>query len=382
MEKLQSPLKYRAATYKTYESPLEITTEEADVFDDAREGQPLKDDSTMLIKVHAAALNPVDILLKAATPKVIFASRTKGFGRDYSGTVVRAGARVTAELGFRAGDSVMGMYRLPFGKGTVAEYVHVNPFKQTAVTKFDPAQLSYEKAAAWPLAGGTAYTCLFDYVKIDGWTPAGGSHPDRAILVLGGSTAVGRYIIQIAKNVLGVGRIVAVCSGASAEEVRSLGATHIVDYKAVKPGESYATAVKALGFKYDLITDCVGGREILSSAAAGTDIHDFLKPKSEGSAYVTLTGDAKLKYARMPPVLGAIVCKTRELSSRIGLLCYKYVVIMTEPSRAWAKAFGDWIAEGKVLVEIDSVHDMDKVQDAVDRLASNQARGKVVVRVE
>ncbi|KAK9473849.1 uncharacterized protein V1510DRAFT_414067 [Dipodascopsis tothii] len=379
---LPSPLTYRAVTYRHNATPPEVTTVSVDIFDTKRTSTalPLKDDSTMLIEVHAAALNPVDIVLMTATPRIAGAWR-KGVGRDFSGRVVRAGARVTAERGFRAGDSVMGMYALPLGNGTVAEYLHMNPFWHGSVTKFDPAKLSYEQAAAWPLAGGTAYMSVFDHVRIDGWTPAGGSHPDRAVLVLGAGTAVGRFVVQIARAVLGVGAVVAVCSGASAAELRELGATHTVDYTAVKPGQSYASDVRALGFKYDLIVDCVGGYDILSSPAAGTTIYDFIKPKAEGSAYVTLIGDAKGVYRSRPALVNVSWCKLRQLASRVGLVGYTYALILTEPRRDWAQAFGEWLEAGKIRVDIDSVRDMAEIQAAIDHLATNRARGKVVLRV-
>jgi len=185
-----------------------------DVLRLAEVGLPEVGDEDMLVRVRASSANPWDwhfirgepVLLR---PAGIGGVRRPKFlipGGDLAGTVERVGSRVT---GFEPGVDVYG-----FGHGAFAEYVAV---PQTRLAP-KPAGLSFEQAAAVPLAAVTALQCL----------RAGGIAPGQHVLVVGASGGVGTFAVQIAKH-LGA-RVSGVCSTPHVDLVQGLGADQVIDY--------------------------------------------------------------------------------------------------------------------------------------------------------
>lgn len=128
----------------------------------------------------------MDILLKYAMLPWTFRG-DKGLGLDYAGEVVAIGDAVAAKYGFSVGDRIAGLYLDPLGPGTLSEYIVVNPFKSSGKNARQiPQNLSYQEGAAYPAVFGTAQY-LFDVTR------KGNSF--KKILVIGGGTSVGRFVI-------------------------------------------------------------------------------------------------------------------------------------------------------------------------------------------
>ena len=219
----------KAICYHKYGSPEVLGIEEID--------KPVIDADGVLVRVVAAAVNPLDWHFMRGKPylmRLMFGLRKPKSGRpgvDVAGRVEAVGANVTA---FRAGDEVFGGRN-----GALAEYVTGG--EKDFVPK--PAALTFEQAAAIPIAGCTALQALRDHGRLE----AG-----QKVLINGAAGGVGTFAVQIARA-LGA-EVTGVCGTANVEMVRSLGAQHVVDYTA----EDFTRA----GLRYDLIVDNVGSRSL------------------------------------------------------------------------------------------------------------------------
>jgi NADPH:quinone reductase-like Zn-dependent oxidoreductase len=206
----------------------------ADVLKLAEIDKPIPRAKEVLVRVRAAAANPLDWHFIRGEPKVM---RLMGKpnnripGADFAGRIEAVGADVT---GLRAGDEVFGA-----GNGTFAEYMCA---KVDNIARKPPA-LTYERAAAIPVAGCTALLALRD---------KGGLEPGQSVLVNGAAGGVGTFAVQIARA-LGA-NVTGVCSRRNTDLVRSLGADHVVDYTA----EDFA----AKGPQYDLVLHVAGNRSL------------------------------------------------------------------------------------------------------------------------
>src|SRR5688572_21742817 len=176
--------------------------------------KPTPNDDQLLVKVHAAALNPVDWHAMRGSPYImrlqsgLGAPKDQRVGVDFAGTVQAVGKSVTR---FKPGDEVFGG-----ADGAVAEYVVVREDRGVALK---PANVTFEQAASVAVAALTALQGLRDH---------GGLKPGQKVLINGASGGVGTFSVQIAKH-LGA-EITGVCSTRNVELVRSLGADHVIDY--------------------------------------------------------------------------------------------------------------------------------------------------------
>ena len=182
--------------------------------------QPVPKDNEVLIRVHAASVNPLDWRMKSPRP-----------GVDVAGQVVAVGQAVTR---FKPGDAVFGA-----GRGSFAEYACA------AETKLAPKPegVSFEQAAALPIAGLTALQGLRD---------KGNLQPGQKVLINGAAGGIGTFAVQIAKS-LGAD-VTGVCSTKNVELVRSLGAGRVIDYTR----EDFTLDSQ----RYDLLLDNVGNRTL------------------------------------------------------------------------------------------------------------------------
>lgn len=185
----------------------------------------------VLIRVHAAGVNPVDTynresgMLVGKPPFVL--------GWDVSGTIAAVGPGVTL---YAKGDEVFGMLPFPHGHGAFAEYVKA----PTRLFVPKPAGLSHREAAALPLAGLTAWQALVETARIG---------EGSRVLINGAAGGVGHLAVQIAKA--RGAHVVAVVSTANVAYVRSLGADEVVDHTTT----DFTTAVRDL----DVVMEVIGG---------------------------------------------------------------------------------------------------------------------------
>jgi NADPH:quinone reductase-like Zn-dependent oxidoreductase len=254
-----------------------------------------------------------------------------------AGRVEAVGKNVTT---LRPGDEVFGS---PFmhGFGAFAERVSVP--EELLVPK--PANLSFEQAAAVPLAASTALQGLRDY---------GGIEPGHKVLIVGASGGVGTFAVQIAKS-FGT-EVTGVCSTRNVGMVRSLGADHVIDYTQ----EDFTRS----GWKYDLIFQLAGTRSPSECRHALT---------SKGTL-VLISGDSDGRW--IGPV--ARIIKALVLSPFVSQKMASFTV---KPNKEDLQFLKQLIEAGKVTPVIDRTYPLSEVPEAIRYLENGHARGKVVIRV-
>ncbi len=209
----------------------------------------------LLVKVHASSVNPVDWKIRAGQLQFLTGYKfPMVLGFDVSGEVVAVGESVTR---FQTGDKVYA-YLDSLPGGAYAEYAAVSE----RVACFKPDNMSYEQAAAVPLAATTALQALRDLGQI---------LPGHKVLINGASGGVGSFAVQIAKALKA--EVTAVCSTQNVELVQSLGGDRVIDY-------TVQDFTKDTSF-YDIIFDAVG-KESFSGC------QNILKPNG---VYVTTLPD-------------------------------------------------------------------------------------------
>ena len=246
-----------------------------DVLQFAEVPTPTPADNEVMIKLCAASVNPLDLFLMKGAPwnRVIPGLRTpkhKILGCDIAGRVEAVGKNVKQ---FQPGDEVFGVTGFE-GKG-FAEYACAIEEKLGP----KPANLSFEDAAAVPIAASTALQGLRDKGRI---------RPGQKVLVEGASGGVGTFAVQIAK-VFGA-EVTAVCSTRNVDTARSIGADHVIDYTLVDFARS--------GQRYDLIL----------AANAHHSIFDYRRSLSKDGIYVAAGGGVlrTLQALLLGPLLSLI----------------------------------------------------------------------------
>ena len=309
-------------------------------FADVDEPVPGPDD--VLVRVHAASVNAYDWHLMRGDPYLARAMlgvtrpRQRVRGRDFAGRVTAVGANVT-RLG--VGDEVFGE-----ADGAFAEYVRVG---SSAVDR-KPAGLTFEQAAALPLAGGTALACL----------EAAGVRAGQEVLVNGASGGVGSYAVQIAAS-LGA-HVTAVCSTRNVDLARSFGAEHVVDYTR----EDFTRA----GRRYDAVVDVVANRSL-------RDLRRAVTP----AGTLVLSGGGASRGGR-PSVLGPIGLTLR------GLLVSRFVrqrivVLVQRVDVARLARLRELADAGQVRPVIERTYPLSEAAEAIRRLELEHARAKLVIVV-
>jgi NADPH:quinone reductase-like Zn-dependent oxidoreductase len=296
------------------------------------------------VRVHAAALNPVDIqLMNVSLFSLPLLNGTKGIGGDFSGTVLKAGA----ESGFKENDEVFGLMFTPGKLGTVAEILTVDATSFPVLKK--PEAWSWAQGAALPLVWLTARTCIAHAEPYIGTTT-------KTVAVLGGSSATGMYVVHLAKQ--RGWNVVSTCSGKNTDFVKSMGADRVIDYTSENVPEKIRAA------KPDVIVDCVGGIECLGIA----------------NRYITIVGD-----------------KTSRTTMGGSMLYWTHPSMLLRwfwGKTGWGEVYDAIVLEGKKeyleealnlpgeKIVIDSTFPFEQLKDAFERLNTGRARGKVVIDIE
>ena len=321
----------KAIVYTRYGSP--------DVLQFSEVEKPTPKDDEVLVKVRAAAANPMDWHLMRGAP--FFVRFEVGFPRpknpilgvDVAGRVEAVGSGVTQ---FHLGNEVFG--GIP--AGGFAEYVSV-PEHALALK---PANLSFEEAAAIPGVGFTALQGLRDHGQIQ----AG-----QKVLINGASGGVGTFAVQYASSV--GADVTGVCSTRNLDMVRSLGADHVIDYTQ----EDFTRN----GQQYDLIFCAVGNR----SAA---DYKRALGPNGR----CVVTGFTTLAHLMIQVTfLGSWVSRTT--GKKIGHMG------TAMPNQVDLICIRELLETGKVVPVIDRCYPLSETADAIRYLEAGHARGKVVITV-
>ena len=302
---------------------------------------PIPTDDRILVRVRAASVNRGD--LDGILPRPQFVRlfmglrepRSKRMGLDAAGTVEAVGPEVTR---FKPGDRVFGDL-FSFGLGAFGEYVAAS---ETAFLKI-PDWLSFQVAATLPHSGvlGVQGLRLRDGRTIK---------PGDRVLVDGASGNVGPFAVQIAKA-LGAA-VTGVASGDKLDFVRSLGADHVIDYR--------ATDYTKTGERYDWIVD-------VDSHHGAFAVRRALAP---GGIYITLGGTTATIFSSL--VLGPIL--GRLSGKRIGLLIWWKPFHQPD-----VETLTELIRAGKVTPRIDRRYPLSEAVEALQWVGDGHARGKVLV---
>jgi NADPH:quinone reductase-like Zn-dependent oxidoreductase len=307
---------------------------------------PVAGDGEVLVEVRAASVNAYDwhfmrgdpYLARVLTREVggLRAPARRIRGRDFAGRVAAAGRSVTR---FKPGDEVYG--DLGHLSGTFAEYVAV-PAGQL---EHRPANLTFEQAAAVPLAGNTALTGLRDVGEVQ----AG-----QRVLINGASGGVGTFAIQLAK-VYGA-EVTAVCSTRNVEQARSLGADHVIDYTR----DDFTRA----GKRYDVVFDLVGNRSLGA----------FRRSLTPDGALL-LSGGGTSDGGSLVGPMGLFI-KSQLLNSFVR---HRMLRVAETPSSENLAALRDLIESGAVTPVIDRTYPLSETAEAIRYVETEHARGKVVI---
>jgi NADPH:quinone reductase-like Zn-dependent oxidoreductase len=302
--------------------------------------KPELTDDGVLVRVRAASVNPADWYGMTGTPYVgraqmgLLKPKEQAVGVDFAGTVEAVGGNVTQ---FRPGDEVFGGRN-----GAIAEYVCVRE-DRAVVPK--PANLTFEEAAAVPVAALTALQGLRDKGQIQ---------PGQQVLINGASGGVGTFAVQIAKA-LGA-EVTGVCSTRNVDLVGSLGADHVIDYN----HEDFTRSDR----RYDLMLDVAGTR-------SWSECRRVLNPR----AMLVIVGAPKGNRLLGP--LGHIV--TMRLAALRG--SQKAVFMIAKFNKADLVVLRELLEAGKVTPVVDRRYELSETADAFRYLGEGHAQGKVVVAV-
>jgi len=320
----------KAIVYQKYGSP--------DVLELIEVEKPIPKEDEVLVKVHAAAANPLDWHFMRGAPHFIRIMtglgkpKDKRLGVDVAGQVEAFGRNVNQ---FKPGDQVFGMCR-----GAFAEYASA---RENALA-LKPANISFEEAASAPVAAFTALQGLRDTGKIQS---------GQKVLINGASGGVGTYAVQIAKSFGAI--VTGVCSTRNLNMVRSIGAEHVIDYAQ----EDFTKN----GQHYDLIYDTVANHSVL----------DYRRALSLKGMCVT-AGFSTVFHMLQEMLLGSLV--SRMGSKKIGGMG------VAKPNQKDLVIIKELLESGKVKSVIDRRYPLSEVPEAIRYLEAGHARGKVVITVE
>ena len=323
----------KAMVYRCYGSPQVLKLEDV--------AKPVPAADEVLVRVHAASVNPLDWHYMRGKPYLIRMSQGFGtpddarLGVDFAGTVEAVGSSVTR---FKPGDEVFG------GRfGACAQYVSV---RQDHALALKPANVSFEQAASVPIAAVTALQGLRD----KGQLRAG-----QKVLINGASGGVGTFAVQIAKA-LGA-EVTGVCSTRNVPLVRSLGADHVIDYTR----EDFTRN----GQHYDLILDIVGSHSLLQ-------YRRVLNPK--GTLVIAGSASVGNWVGFLVTPLDAIILSK--------FVTQKFVPYLADLNHEDLSVLGGLMQSGKVTPLIDRTYSLQELPAAMGYGEEGHARGKVVITIE
>ncbi|KIJ64252.1 hypothetical protein HYDPIDRAFT_28687 [Hydnomerulius pinastri MD-312] len=330
----------------------------------------------VLVRVHAAALNPVGWKLMGTLPTLL-SPRPHPAEHDLAGVVVDTnGSR------FSNGDEVIGFIPVPLQfstrQGALAQYATL-PATHLILK---PTKLSWEEAAGIPLAAQTALQALRigGYELDDPMSPSEGVPEPRpepeTIFINGGSTAVGIYAIQLAKA-MGF-RVVASASGRNEEFVRNVGADEFIDYQ-TQPLPAHLIS-NPPNPKFSMILDAAG----LVDTALYTQSEAYLAPANgkKGGVYVSTGpwpggqswGKIATDIAKIISAVGRPACT--------GGVRREWKVVSVGHKPEAMKTLCEMVERGTLRPFVDSTHAFPSALDAYDKLMTGRAVGKVVVLVD
>jgi NADPH:quinone reductase-like Zn-dependent oxidoreductase len=285
--------------------------------------QPKAEKGQVLVRIHAASVNPIDFKLASGVMRQIMPINFPWIpGGDFAGVVEAVGSGVT---GLAKGDAVYGDAS---GGGAYAEF-YAGPASMIA---HKPRKFSDVEAASVPLASQTAWQGLFDHGRLE---------RGQTVLIHAAAGGVGTFAVQLAH--LKGARVLATASAASADYVRSLGADTVIDYQAT-PFESVAKNV-------DLVFDLIGG-------------------DTQRRSYSVLKPGGRLVATSQPP--------SAEEAAKHKV---EATMMQMKASAENLNQLAELIDAGKLKTTIGKTYPLAQARDAWTEIISGHARGKIVLEV-
>jgi NADPH:quinone reductase-like Zn-dependent oxidoreductase len=320
--------KMKAIVHERYGRPSVLELRDVD--------KPTAGDDQVLVRVHASSVNPADWYGVTGFFPVRIGNGLRrpddpSVGADLAGSVEAVGKEVK---GLQPGDEVYGVSGSSWAEYTCARADRIAP---------KPSNLSFEEAAAVPVAGITALQGLRDKGQV---------HPGQKVLINGASGGVGTFAVQLAKA-FGA-EVTGVCSTGNVQQARALGADRVVDYTQ----EDFTK----LGVRHDLMLDIAGSRSFL-------DCRRVLTPE----ATVVLIG-GRMTYrgvAGLPHIAGTIL-KSKGRSQTVTF----FVANVTPEDLAF---LGELFEAGKLKSVIEKQYALREAPEALAYLGEGHARAKIVI---
>ena len=283
---------------------------------------PRPDKGQVLVRVHAASVNPWDHKLASGSFSKMIAMQLPYIpGGDFSGVVDAVGAGITD---FKPGDAVYG--NCPFG--AYAQLVAA-PAASVAIK---PQKLSHVETASVPVAAQTAWQGLFD---------EGNLQRGQSVLIHAAAGGVGSFAVQLAR--WKGARVIATASADNADYLRSLGAEQIIDYKAT-PFESVVKDV-------DLVLDLIGGKT------------------QERSFGVLKTGGALISTVNPP---------AQELAAKHSVRAKMFSM---QATRQRLEQIGELLDGGQIRTSVTKTYPLEQAREAWQLVLGGHTRGKIVLEV-
>ncbi len=331
-------VRMKAIVHRCYGNPGVLRLEDM--------AKPVPADDEVLTRVHAAAVNPLDWHYLEGAPYLvrvldsgIGTPHNPRLGVDFAGTVEAVGKNVRR---FKPGDEVFG------GKfGAFAEYVS---FREELAVVPKPAGLTFEQAAAIPIAGITALQALRDKGRVQS---------GQKVLIIGASGGVGTFAVQIAKS-FGA-EVTGVCSTRNLDMVRKLGADHVLDYTREDVIQS--------GQRYDLILDNVGARSVSELLA----FRGIMTPK--GMFILIGGGGPEGRWVGGLSTFLDTVLVTPFVSQ-------SYVSLLADLNKEDLTMLAELMQAGKLTAVIDRRYSLSEAPAALQYLEAGHARGKVILSAD
>jgi NADPH:quinone reductase-like Zn-dependent oxidoreductase len=323
----------QALVYERYGLPEVLELHEVD--------KPAVADDEVLVRVHAASVNPVDWHTMTGTPYLVRLEaglrkpKREVLGVDFAGTVERIGRNVTR---LQPGDEVFGAR-----SGAFAEYVSV---REDRAVVLKPANVTFEQAAAVPVAAISALQGLRDKGQL---------RSGQRVLINGASGGVGTFAVQIAKS-FGA-EVTGVCSTSNVDTARSIGADHVIDYTK----DDFTTD----GRRYDLLLDIAGNRSW----------SDYRRVLDEKATLVVVGGPKGNRW--IGPLSQAVKLRLSSLagSRRVA------APFLAKIRREDLVVLQELLETGAVTPVVDRHYELSEAAEALRYLGEGHARGKVVVTV-
>ncbi len=296
-------------------------------------------DKEVLVRVRAAGLDRGTWHVMTARPhlaRLAFGLRRPKNpvpGRDVAGVVEAVGSAVTR---FAVGDEVFGI-----APGSFAEYAVAREDKLAP----KPANVTFEQAAAVPISGLTALMAVSDVGRVE---------RGQKVLVIGASGGVGSYAVQMA-TALGA-EVTGVASAAKLDLVRSLGATHVIDYTSQDFAESEE--------RYDVILDIAGNPSL-------SRLRRVLAPRGTAVLVGGEDGD---------PVTGGMGRQLRALVVSL-FVRQRLAMVMPKENGADIERLGVLLTAGQITPSIERTYPLERTQEAMRHLEEGLVRGKLVITV-